>query len=193
MSRFTQGHSLCLGICPQIWPLPPFLVSYLQDPKPASGQCLGLFPSSCSPPRGMPLLPACHPPPLTSQTRGQAGAPAPRAPGPGSALAAPRATSAPLVFLKKEKEKYKLLPVASGFIPLFPSLHYSLPQRHPTPIHCFPFPCPYLSLADPVACSTSLEVLKHILHERHRQQKQQSLLSTFSIHLIVWPHYTSRT
>lgn len=67
---------------------------------------LGLFPSNCSltldgylPP------PFLSPPPLTSQMLGQSGAPAPQAPGTGSALAALTTMSALLVFLEKRKKK----------------------------------------------------------------------------------------
>lgn len=68
---------------------------------------------------------------------------------------------------KKKKEKSKLLPLATLSPPclLFTT---SSPQRHQYPSHYISFPHPYLSLADPVACSTSPEVLKHILY-KHQQ------------------------
>ena len=119
------------------------------------------------------------PPPLTSQMLGQPGAPAPQAPGIGSALAARRTMSALLVFLGKKDRKLQVAP-RGNFISPPPSLHYSLPQRCQTPFQCISFPCPYLSLEDPVACSVSPVVLKHTWQEHHWQQKQQSVYKALS-------------
>lgn len=111
-------------------------------------------------------------PPLTSQMLGQPGAPAPRAPGTGSAPGALRATSALLVFLGEIKGRVQVAP-RGNFIPPFLILFtISSPQRHQNPFHCISFPCPYLSLAGPVACSKSPEVLKRIIHKHHQQQMQ---------------------
>lgn len=69
--------------------------------------------------------------PLTSQMLGQPEAPAPRAPGTGSALAALTTTSALLIFLESKKEKLQEAKASR--------LHFSLP-RHKTPFCCIPFP-----------------------------------------------------
>lgn len=149
-----------------------YLVSYLYDPKPAVENVLAYFQASVPQPQMDTCLPTfLWPPPLTSQMLGQLGAPSLQAPRTGSALAAPRAMSALLVSLGKKKK----IKVASrgNFISPSPSRHYSLPQRHQIPFQCISFPGPYLSLADLVACSMSLVVLKHKLHEHLWQQKQQ--------------------
>ena len=64
-------------------------------------------------------------------------------------------------------------------------------HTHQNPFHCISFPCPYLSLADPVACSMSPEVLKHVIDKRQQQQKQ--FTKTFSIRIIMWSQYNSHT
>lgn len=144
-----------------------------------------------------PQMDACpstflSPPPLTSQMLGQPGAPAPRAPGTGSAPGALRATSALLVFLGEKKEEYKLLPEAtlSHLSFLFT---ISSPQRHQNHFHCISFPCPYLSLAGPVACSMSPEVLKRIIHKHHQQQMQftKHFLSSYNHVVPVQLSYMS--
>lgn len=72
-----------------------------------------------------------------------------------------------------------------------PSLQYCLlsdTSKYPS-LHLFSLP--YLSLADPVACSVSPEVLKHIIHKCQQQRKQ--FTKTFSIHIIMWSQYNSHT
>lgn len=95
-----------------------------------------------------PQMDACpstflSPPPLTSQMLGQPGAPAPRAPGTGSAPGALRATSALLVFLGEIKGRVQVAP-RGNFIPPFLSLHYFVPSEtsKPLSLHLFPLPIP---------------------------------------------------
>lgn len=136
-------------------------------------KCLGLFPSKCSPtPDGH--LSSYLPMTTTTYFSDAWTIWSSLSPSPRDWLSSGSTESnvSSPGFPGKKKKKIQVAP-RGNFISLSPSRHYSLPQRHQIPFQCISFPGSYLSLADLVACSKSLVVLKHILHEHLWQQKQQ--------------------